>query len=475
MAVWVDTAGSGSGLSPAYVADMGVYTGPWPPHYPEVFDGFEPTWGDALDFYLALENPAHPGDPLFLVDGSYPAQVWDIYRYDVGPLDTGWVWFGTGGADTPVYGQEPPAGAHLWVVGTHFSSSTSGVRIEPVYPPEHYVPASLGGTAPESPWGYSAWQPGLTVDTTVPVSSGSNWNDTLGADHTRTATSPVNPPPVLDFGATLAPALASATVTRGGITIGAVLSVSGEKTGKILSGSAFSQSYLDVSQFSYDFQPDYTPPPFDPPGVAGVDWGYPPFQPSPVSYELPGPADWTWGEWAFQAGGVLGSSTGNAPGRLSEVLVIGWTADSIPEGAPAYPPAGFHSMGEVPVASDDPVDSGTGFGPDHAYTLYVDESTPPPTVTLLVWSMSAATQSWNSGAGSDFAWPPNGQFSWSVNFKPTPSTDVDLPLQWTTHRWRYWTTPELAWHTVGGHWSSSQTMQILTPGVGWVPIVDGPA
>jgi hypothetical protein len=53
-----------------------------------------------------------------------------------------------------------------------------------------------------------------------------------------------------------------------------------------------------------------------------------------------------------------------------------------------------------------------------------------------------------------------------------------LPYLAHNPRWRYWKPstvgPSLAWHTVGGHWSMSQTVRILTPGAGWVPIVDGP-
>jgi hypothetical protein len=46
----------------------------------------------------------------------------------------------------------------------------------------------------------------------------------------------------------------------------------------------------------------------------------------------------------------------------------------------------------------------------------------------------------------------------------------------TTPRWRYW-IPETAWHTVGGHFATKGgvTPKILTPGVGWVDVVDGPA
>lgn len=51
----------------------------------------------------------------------------------------------------------------------------------------------------------------------------------------------------------------------------------------------------------------------------------------------------------------------------------------------------------------------------------------------------------------------------------------DATIRYTSPRWRYWIPS--GWHTVGGHFATKGgvTPQRLTPGHGWVDIVDGPA
>lgn len=56
------------------------------------------------------------------------------------------------------------------------------------------------------------------------------------------------------------------------------------------------------------------------------------------------------------------------------------------------------------------------------------------------------------------------------SFQPLDVSELIVPISWVV--------PDgIKWHSVGGHFASAGgvTPQILTPGVGWVDIVDGPA
>jgi hypothetical protein len=182
MATWSDCTGA-FGLG-GFAACLGDWIGEWPQGYPVVLDGLQV--GDELDFWIALENPAHPGDPFYLADGSYGTPVWVTYTSVRTPEnDNEANQFGTGGAASPPPGEPPsPAGDwKLWVVAYRYDSD--GNLTAPPFPPEHYVPHdyAAAGTAGPNPWHWSAWQPRYTVDVkTYGAFGGRSWAPTRQID-----------------------------------------------------------------------------------------------------------------------------------------------------------------------------------------------------------------------------------------------------------------------------------------------------
>jgi hypothetical protein len=179
MAVWVDCTSRGGFLLNGWAAFLGDWTGEWPQGYPMVLDGLAEF--DRVEFWVALENNAHPGDPFYLADGSYGTPVWKTSTRVPGAgadPSTSASWFGSGGAPTPGYG-EPPSPAGDWKFWVVVYKADSGAWVEPSFPPEHYVPAdyAAAGTAGPNPWHWSEWHDGYMVEVrTSGQLSGTSWN-----------------------------------------------------------------------------------------------------------------------------------------------------------------------------------------------------------------------------------------------------------------------------------------------------------
>jgi hypothetical protein len=507
MAVWVDASANLG----AWAAYIGPYIGPWPMAYPMVFDGLVGDWGDEIDFYLGLPNPAGTS-PLLFSDGSYPCQVWNTYRWrstDEDPTAISWSWSATGGAVSPVYGQIPDPGVALYVVCWRYASETSPDLIEPPNPPESYVPHNWvdGATGPVAPWGMTPYTvTGLDVDAIVNPSSGTTWNGPTGfwstAQQHEETLLPV--PADLDYDGVFTQAMENAYVEThsdatahtgtGGAASGSLFHCDGRRDANPFTfGGSYADANVWLAVWTYNLTPDYSPPIFDPPGVFGVDWFHVPFQsyPANVQYQFPGPQQWHWGPWRFEASGKSSPyppappyNFGSAPSMLETDVWVGWRADALVDTtAPAGAPAGTIWLTPVPVSTDDDADAvpPSGFGLPQERDMYVDNlgqpidpAVVPPVLTLVATVKAVVKGEWDGRAGHNFPLPPYGAFSWDVGFSYAVGTDPSpgIPLQWQTWPWRWFGKPTAVLKTVGENFLTPGDVVVksLVPGYGWVPV-----
>jgi len=153
----------------ALVADVGPYTGPWPPNAPWLF----PADAGEIDFWVGLPNP--DGVAADFLDWSYPSLYRYAYRYRSGGSTRTVGHFGSvDGATGP---DAMPTGSHLLVVWYDVDFSDPSSMPTPSVEPLALVPSGYasGGTGPDQPstGAWSEWQD--TVDVGLPWS----WDDSV--------------------------------------------------------------------------------------------------------------------------------------------------------------------------------------------------------------------------------------------------------------------------------------------------------
>lgn len=449
MAVWVDVRTS-PGYLYGWACDMGPWIGTWPMLAPGEMSGLDASAGDELDFVIGLDNPAHPGDPYYALDGTYDSQVWDAYRVlqDPGPPDSFDFYSldSVGAAATPGPTDTPPAGAHLWVVAWN--------NTVPPNPPEFYVPAEYvagGAAAFKTVLGaWSDWQDGLDESGTATQVRQAGWSGGSGNTQSVNNTGGNN---TSQAGAAITAILAGATFATSGITPAA--SVSANKVSTPIGDG----TTTDVTAFfrTFDFHA-YVSNPYPLGSLEfGVDYADEPWFGDDYEFESSDPAafDWDTLELAVSVPTPDGGYSFTDGVRL--MVMSGPVAAGtvgIPGGAGTV--ADFTSAGTVfqPLPS--------GLDPD---------------LTVAV----APLFIFNGASGANFpniAYPPNGGYLWGED--ATPNVPVTPTYHWSTSRYRYWLPNPIVptgvkWHNVAGHYAPAGTaaLQINTPGVGWVDIADG--
>jgi hypothetical protein len=143
-----------------------------------------------------------------------------------------------------------------------------------------------------------------------------------------------------------------------------------------------------------------------------------------------------------------GNATDNGPLSYAPSGVIG-DLDFVAVGHPGYAFDFFDDVGDLDIS-----------GQSEAFTLVVQPR----------WMGADTPYSDEIAVG-----PPN---SYSLAIFSRGFGSAQPRALYTTPRWRYWIPDtDVSWHTLGGHFATvgPAGMRILTPGVGWVPVADGPA
>lgn len=465
MAAWVDCITSAARFT-TWIADMGAWTGTWPMQYPTVYDGLDQANGDEIDFVIGVDNPAHPGDAFYMLDGSYPSPFWDAFRAGADPTATSWYVSAVGGATAPAAGDEPSAGAHLWVVVFHYDPITDAL-LEPPNAPEHYVPASYatGGLAPEPTGHWSGLQDGVT-ETVEMVSEGSNsWVDHGFSDIQSAAEDTTIGGLIANCYPNVMAAAVWGTPSGGGNGGGGgVLIVDGSKS--LIGATVNSTASLTLNQTAVALTaPPNNPPPVS--GTLGIDYDAPPFSADYWQFESETPDSYTYGDLRFEAGGALPFATGlsSDPGSVLDIFIAG----ALPAaGDGPTSDAGLTRVVHMEIVVDDPIWD-AAFGINRSVAM--DTFGLGLSFTLVGGDTSSFTTA--PGAADVPHPPPNGGYEFVNSFEFGNDAGEFLPITRTTSQWRYWIPiggPVLK--TIGENFRSVGGAQIksLIPGVGWVPV-----
>lgn len=465
MSVWVDCS-AGPNSFGAFQADLGEYIGPWPLMPPAVSDGLDPTTLDIIGFIIALPNPAAPTDVTQMSDGTYPTELYEAYLelQDPGPPDSviEWLLEATGGATVPDGSTPPPAGYHLYVI----AYANVGA---PPYPPEHYAPASYvsGGTAPFEyvAGGWSDWQPGLSK------TSGIDAGRTTQVGWAQGQTVSDSPYTAGNVNSYVNDSLDIAVAPSPNFTNGsgsAPMRVQGRRVHPFpTTGTVSGRCEAGQVEFKYTASTPNGSPVGAPGGVDPDDVGERPFGLDPYEFVDDDPADFEWEDMDVVVHPVSSTFTGAAAGLSPltgewdlKVLTSDIAAGTTPVESSGTP------LATISARSD--------YGSDQTTTVAI--ATDDSVLRILVSTGFALTGNVSTTDAPDFSGV--GEYDWS-NTITLPS---GLGYQFTTTEFRYWLPNHIEpagikWHMVGGHYApvGDVALQILTPGVGWVDIVDGPA
>jgi hypothetical protein len=489
MAVWVDCTSGGGFRIGGFAAYLGDWIGEWPQGWPVVLDGLQD--GDKVEFWIALEDPAHPGDPLHLADGSYGTPVWTTITTAPTPGDAptkGTRLYGTGGAPYPAAGEPPsPAGDWKFWIAVYKWDAVGEVWVAPPYPPEHYVPAdyAAAGTAGPSPWHWSAWQPGYearVMDTGYEFST--NWSPLVQHDGSPLFNSDLNATAETFWYGLVAET--TMQVPGYGLMSGAMFGWSGSN---YVPGPAPPSGWaatLEAYQAALQFQLPPPPAPTLPDGVSSVGapfhasfWQW---DTSPVGQ--PGVADYTWESVPFQ---VIGYDTSNQsrPHGFDQVPTALWECwcydDSRDPGERSMAsdshvgPDGQVPVARVAVSQSDHL----AFPFPYPGGQYVADLTGvglPPTFSIAAGIHESFTGTFPSDACPGIGFP-GGEDSWWIWFayaETDPATETTREavayalIQ--TCRWRYWVGPEL--RTGGGPFWTPGEVQVYGKPAGEMIIVE---
>lgn len=491
MPSWTDCTDTPVHFFGGFAADMGEYTGPWPMMPPPFVIGGDSSTFDQVDFYLLLPNPADPSDITIVGDGTYETQVWDCWRFLNGgtpPPDSfiGYTTDALGGAADPGSTGTPPPGYHLYVVayyGPTFSLAA------PADPPEAFVPTNysdLGAcTSATLPGAWSTWQDGIDRATESDVSHAWGYSH----DRTETAHSYTDLVPLwqdaLDF---------VLGTSAGGPGTGAAFSISASKSHVGFFPDDFDESVVEIVWFGQQ-SATYRAVILRTEGsvlaedfVQGVDYGVVPWTDQSVDFE-DATVDYAWTPVGGESIGALDESTS---GHGVDVAPLSVTFRVDLRAAPMIAgttPLGWYTDGELLDSIAVTTDDGGGSGVFREIDLSSAATSPvapvgtPVEVTILWGPEMAWTGTWEGSAGPDFS--PTGSYAWGAQLNLgaaiDPPATYNPSAAWNTGRWRY-QLPEtigpagVEWHTVGGHWATpgGAILKILTPGVGWVDVVNGP-